>query len=100
VALEDGEAIPPNPVLAAAYIMSGSSTLPSSVMMTSGISSAVAGHHHAVSSAMTGGGGGVGGMSGSLHGVGASGVLPPRREKTVFLVKFAQSVLTRDAAMG
>lgn len=26
--------------------------------------------------------------------------LPPRREKTVFLVKFAQSVLARDAAMG
>jgi hypothetical protein len=26
--------------------------------------------------------------------------LPPRREKTVFLVKFVPSVLTRDANMG
>jgi len=30
--------------------------------------------------------------------VGAS--LPPRKEKTVFLVKFAQSVLTRDSQMN
>jgi len=28
------------------------------------------------------------------------GNLPPRKEKAVFLVKFAQSVLSRDAAMG
>ena len=41
------------------------------------------------------------GSSGSMHGRGGSmAALPPRREKTVFLVKFAQSVLTRDAAMG
>lgn len=96
VALEDGEAIPPNPVLAAAYMgLSSSSTSggmvsSASSVMTSGISSAV---HSSASMS-----GGVG--SGSLHGIGASGVLPPRREKTVFLVKFAQSVLTRDAAMG
>lgn len=97
VALEDGEAIPPNPVLAAAYIGSSSSAVVSSSVMTSGIGSAVTGGHHQYTSSgpMSGGVG-----SGSLHGVGASGVLPPRREKTVFLVKFAQSVLTRDAAMG
>ena len=28
------------------------------------------------------------------------GNLPPRKEKAVFLVKFAQSVLSRDANMG
>ena len=99
VALEDGEAVPPNPVLAtAAYY---TSPVSSSGLSAAGITSAVAGHH-AVSGAMTGVGGGGSMMmgSGSLHGIGGSGVLPPRREKTVFLVKFAQSVLTRDAAMG
>jgi hypothetical protein len=96
VALEDGEAVPPNPVLAAAYYSS-----PVSSGLSSGLTSAVAGHHHA-GGAVTGvsGGGSMMMGSGSLHGIGASGVLPTRREKTVFLVKFAQSVLTRDAAMG
>mmetsp|Transcript_27931 Transcript_27931/g.31376 ORF Transcript_27931/g.31376 Transcript_27931/m.31376 type:complete len:222 (-) Transcript_27931:66-731(-) len=36
---------------------------------------------------------------GYLNQTGTNGSLPPRKEKAVFLVKFAQEVLERDAAM-
>lgn len=52
------------------------------------------------SSSSGGGAGGGGGGGGSTGGSGGHTTLPARKEKAVFLVKFAPSVLTRDASMG
>jgi hypothetical protein len=50
----------------------------------------------------SGSGGGGGGGSTTIHtpATGRNPLLPPRKDKAVFLVKFDQSVLTRDANMN
>jgi hypothetical protein len=55
-----------------------------------------------VSSSGGGGGGGGSGGSTTIHtpATGRNPLLPPRKDKAVFLVKFDQSVLTRDANMN
>jgi hypothetical protein len=53
-----------------------------------------------VSSSGSGGGGGGGNTTIHTPATGRNPLLPPRKDKAVFLVKFDQSVLTRDANMN